>query len=116
MKKIFFVVALVTTILFSSCSDSSANVSASNETPANVSNDITENIPTTYKDVKVINVLLTTGNTVKGAATVAYLLLENNDVVVFKNKWVEPPLTKEQARNIMIFQLGGTVTMKVAEK
>ncbi len=116
MKKIFFVVAIITTILFSSCSNSSANVSTSSETPANVSNDMTPNIPTTYKDVKVINVLMTTGVTLKGSSTVAYLLLENHDVVIFKDRWAEPPLTKEQARSIMIFQLGDTVTMKVAVK
>lgn len=59
------------------------------------------------QEFRVVNVLLATGKQGRSSSTVAYLLLENDEVVVYG--YALKPLSKEQARNIMKFQMGDTV-------
>ncbi|MCM1324049.1 MAG: hypothetical protein NC218_07800 [Acetobacter sp.] len=69
-----------------------------------------------YMDARVVNVLLTTGIIGYGSSSVVYLLLDNGDVIIYGNRNTKIPLTKDEARDIMRFQLGDTVVVKVPQQ
>ncbi len=110
MKKFLYALATVAvlTMLVSGCAVEPA--------PSAIPCDTPTEIPAAYEEVKVVNVLLTVGSDLRSSSTVVYLLLENNDVVILKRRAsVREPLTKEEARAVMAFQRGDTVTVKVAK-
>lgn len=63
---------------------------------------------TSGQKLRVVNVLVATGKLGYGSSSVAYLLLENDDVIIYRSG-AHLPLTKEEARIIMKAQMGDTV-------
>jgi len=72
-----------------------------------------EMIPTEHK---VVSVLHAVGSLSRSAISVAYLLLDNDSVVIYaRNNNVALPFTEEEARIIMKVQRGDTVTITCFE-
>ena len=63
---------------------------------------------TSGQKLRVVNVLITTGKLGYGSSSVAYLLLENDDVIIYRSG-AHQPFTKDEARIIMKAQMGDTV-------
>ena len=58
---------------------------------------------------RVVKTLVTTGCCGYYTASVAYLLLENGQVIVYAPERIKPPFTKQEAKTIMRAQMGDTV-------
>lgn len=61
---------------------------------------------------RVVKTLVTTGYGGNSTASVAYLLLENGQVVVYAPEGFRPPFTKQEAKTIMRAQMGYSVSVE----
>lgn len=104
MKKIIFYAFFAMFIFCVSCADREKKII---DDKLEVIND------SCYVDAKVVNVLLTIGNSRFASSSVAYLLLDNNDVIIYARPNTATPFTKDEARDIMRFQHGDTVVIRV---
>lgn len=111
-KKIllFFAAAL---LIFTSCNRNTQSEEKTQESMEQKQTFSTEKVPV---ERKVVNVLHAVGSWGRSSTSVAYLLLDNDSVVVYiPGRGVDLPFSKEEARIIMKVQRGDTVTLTCFE-
>lgn len=108
MKKLLFPIALAIYCLFlASCADKSASYEYNQllSTPPQEC-DVSEKAPE-YRPDSVVATLMARGSFSYSNPSVAYVLLSNGNVLVFKEKHVQSPFTKEQAKILMLAKMKG---------